>query len=121
MSEVSRAITRRNWSVIDAKFLQRVGFESFCIRWNLFTGQRVPFQIQQRCREILQRVESLIKLAGLDDLVQQLLRNLFSGFIVLRVVRKNGWLDGPVFFEGRRELYKVPRRRSARDRRISHV
>ncbi len=121
MREERTAVARRHRRVADAVLFQRGLLEGHHVIDLRVGRQGVPFQVHQRGSHVLQRVEALVEAAGLEHLVQKILRDRLAGLVVARVARKHLGILVPVFLELRGELDVVARDCGAGERGIAHL
>ena len=77
--EVRCAMTHHNFAG-HAEFRQRLAFERIGI--DVHVAGQMEFHVHQRARQILDRGKPLVERLRLFDLVEQLLRHRFTGFVV---------------------------------------
>ena len=101
--------------------LERFRFKLLDVGRDLFAGQRMPFEIQQRRRQILECFESLVEFLGTDGLVEQGFGDLFPSLLVPCIVGEDLRLNRPVFLERGREFHEITGCRRPRNGGIGHI
>jgi hypothetical protein len=81
----------------------------------------MPVHVQEAGGQVFHGGESLVKMPGILDLFEQLVRNGFAGLVVEGIGFDHVGMGGPVFHDLRRKLHKVPRNRSAGQRTVGTV
>ena len=119
--EVGAAVTRRHRRVVQARGLERLGFEGQGVGGDVAGGLLVDGLVEHGRGQVLGGRVALAVLFGGQHLVQQFLRDRFAGFMVLGVVGQDRRPGRPHLVDLRRVFDEVARHRGAGELRVLHV